>query len=141
MSPDSRDINIATRRVEAAIHAFGGFVKPKQMLPHRPTSIFRLKGHRKTPSKEFYDDRFHDRYFVNDNHISWELEENPPIISSKPSRHPPRRTHAAGHDDQSPDYIDDQSYHSERKSTSGGDCSFHSTSSVISPDNQKMKYR
>jgi hypothetical protein len=73
-APDLQDIQTAARRVEAAIHAFGGYIKPKQLRPQ--SSIFR---HRKSPSKEFYEDGFHQRYLVTGNHISWELEDNPPV--------------------------------------------------------------
>ena len=86
---DVRDLSIATRRVGAAICAFGGTIKPEQ--PSRKTaSIFRPKGgtshesinEGKLVSNQAYEERLRNRYFLRSNHVSWEMEENPPIESS-----------------------------------------------------------
>ena len=80
-----RDLNIASRRVATAICAFGGSIRPEQ-TPRKNASIFRPKG---DPSGEAtrgtlvspqdYEERLRSRYFQNGDHISWELEENPPV--------------------------------------------------------------
>jgi len=35
-----------------------------------------------TSSSDYYRDRFHQRYFIGDHGISWEVEENPPVFVS-----------------------------------------------------------
>jgi hypothetical protein len=136
---------VAGRRVEAAIYAFGGYLKSKAASSKQATSIFRLRGHRKTPSQEFYEDCLHRRYFVSGNRISWELEENPPVhLEPKDlpsgSGRASRDGNADGNDDsgRGPHFIDDQASHQEGGKPSGGS----SSDSVVSDDNQqKMKYR
>lgn len=76
---DPNDILTAARRVETAIIAMGGQVSTNQLSPNHAASIFRLNGHRKTPSREFYDQRFHQRYYVSSHRVSWDVEENPPV--------------------------------------------------------------
>jgi hypothetical protein len=147
---DSQDTVIATRRVEAAIYAFGGFLKPPvKKQQGAATSIFR---HRKTLSREFYDVRFHQRYFVNGTHISWEVEENPPVHLS-PSELPASVRGRGERGDSSGMLLGgpDSPHHTNRRhdqaSSPGdrkpsGDCSTNSTGSIIPSDNQqKMKYR
>jgi hypothetical protein len=123
---------MARRRVETAIHAFGGFIKPKHVLS-KHDSIFRLKpsGHPKSPWKQLYDDCIHRRYVVNANHISWEVEQNPPVHEENTSNRRARRT--ADLNDDSGDSGIDRNEHG----------SPHSTVSVATEDNQqqKMKYR
>lgn len=63
-----KDLELARRRVDSAVHAFGGDTQRSQ-------SIFRTR----SSAKEFYDNCFHRRYFVAGNHISWELESHPPV--------------------------------------------------------------
>lgn len=76
-SPDNEDVKIAQRRVASAIHAFGGYIQSNEKRSTQSSSIFR---DRKTPAKEFYDYHFHQRYMMMGNRISWDLEENPPIL-------------------------------------------------------------
>ena len=72
---NSRELEIARRRVDSALYAFGGYTTP---LPRsHQSTIFR---DRKSSAKEHYDNHFHRRYFVNGNHISWEMENNPPVL-------------------------------------------------------------
>lgn len=87
MSP--RDLSIASRRVGAAICAFGGIIKPEQ-ASKKTASIFRPKGDSsgesindgKLVSHQSYEERLRSRYILSGNHISWEIEENPPVESS-----------------------------------------------------------
>lgn len=65
-------------------------MKPKHVTSNHE-SIFRLKGCPKSPWKKFYDDTFHRRYAVNANHISWELELNPPVCEEDASTSRARR--------------------------------------------------
>jgi hypothetical protein len=130
---------------------FEDIKKPKQkILPHQTTCVFRLKKghHRKTPSKEFYEERFHQRYFVSGNHISWEMEESPPVMSthngngSETQRRVLVMRHGKHNDGDTPDYIEDQSYHSDPMKSNSGDSSPNSMGSVIPSENQhKIKYR
>jgi hypothetical protein len=145
---DSQDTVIATRRVEAAIYAFGGFLKPPlKKQQGAATSIFR---HRKSLSREFYDVRFHQRYFVNGTHLSWEVEENPPVhlsASELPASVRGERGDSSGMLSGSPDSPHHASRRHEQASSPedrkpSGDCSTNSTGSIIPSDNQqKMKYR
>jgi hypothetical protein len=143
-SPDPEDLKIASRRVEAAIYAFGGYYVNKSNMPstnmHPRTSIFRLKGHRKTPSKEHYDGRFHDRYLVNGNHISWEMEEHPPVGTYQKGLETQRNHRNGQHHDGPNDPRNDNDEHSSKTADFEGNP--NSSDSVIpSEHQQKMKYR
>ncbi len=63
-----KELELARRRVDSAVHAFGGDMQRSQ-------TIFRAR----SSAKEFYDSCFHRRYFVAGDHISWELENHPPV--------------------------------------------------------------
>jgi hypothetical protein len=98
--PSPYDTAIASRRVASAVCAFGGtFIgdRASQKLATTPNqSIFREKA-TKTPTvtpssstsspptgygsrpKSKYDEALSGRYYENDNRLSWEFEENPPI--------------------------------------------------------------
>lgn len=73
----------------AAICAFGGSIKPEQ-LPKKTSAIFRPKGDTsgdsttigKLASHRAYEDRLRQRYIANGNHISWDVEEDPPVEPS-----------------------------------------------------------
>lgn len=85
-----QDINIAVRRVGSAICAFGGSIKP-QRVPRLCASIFRPKeaslddsNYSRAPmSGMAYGEGLRNRYFLSGNHISWEIEENPPVELSE----------------------------------------------------------
>lgn len=87
---DPKELSVASRRIGAAICAFGGSIKPEQASKKTTTSIFRPKGDssdepessRKLVSHQAYEERLRKRYEVGSNHISWEVEENPPIEAS-----------------------------------------------------------
>eukprot|EP00980_Cylindrotheca_fusiformis_P004727 scaffold1004_cov105-Cylindrotheca_fusiformis.AAC.10 len=89
--PSSRDLVIARRRIETAIHAFGGYIKPRQQNLSKRESIFRLKANQKSSWKQCYEESFHRRYAVNVNHISWEVEQNPPVYTEDTSFSTTRR--------------------------------------------------
>ena len=161
--PDSQDVEIATRRVEAAIYAFGGYIKPKQQQQHqqqqkqelvkssRHDSIFRLKNNnsndrlqqptkRQLPTSrgDMYEESFHQRYLVSANHISWEVEENPPVETRDSSSKQHYRSdgtmvtqRTSGTNDNN-----DQSNGLTSSTSSGG-----SSVVAISENQQKMKYR
>ena len=76
---DANDILTASRRVQTAIIAMGGQALHNCPSPKQPMSIFRHNGYRKTPSREFYEQRFHQRYYMNGYRVSWDMEENPPV--------------------------------------------------------------
>ena len=80
----STDLIIASRRVDAAICAFGGSVNQSNDRRHhhhhdQTLSIFRTKG-ASTEHRRVYEKSLPCRYAVNGSHISWEVEENPPIL-------------------------------------------------------------
>ncbi|KAL3936269.1 MAG: hypothetical protein SGBAC_008377 [Bacillariaceae sp.] len=98
--PSPHDTAIALRRVASAVCAFGGtFIGdrvPRKAAPIPSQSIFREKSKDTatvTPSssttspangytsrtKSKYDEALPGRYYENDNRLSWEFEENPPI--------------------------------------------------------------
>lgn len=82
------DLTLASRRVGAAICAFGGSIKPEHVP--RTASIFRPKGISsdeststgKVISYKAYKERLKSRYQVSGTHISWDVEEDPPVDSS-----------------------------------------------------------
>mmetsp|Transcript_6435 Transcript_6435/g.15211 ORF Transcript_6435/g.15211 Transcript_6435/m.15211 type:complete len:1151 (+) Transcript_6435:149-3601(+) len=98
--PSPHDTAIALRRVASAVCAFGGtFIGdrvPQKPAPIPSQSIFREKstdtatvtpsssttspanGYNSRP-KSKYDEALPGRYYENDNRLSWEFEENPPI--------------------------------------------------------------
>ena len=67
------DMTIGIRRVEAAICAFGGSIKPDQKM-----SIFRTN--RGGKGRQFYEHQLLKRYSVSKSRISWDVEEEPPIL-------------------------------------------------------------
>jgi len=86
--PNPAEIEIATRRVIAAVCAFGGSVQ-RASTPSRQTgssSIFRTKytgsSLPKTKQQIAYEERLPQRYYENNNHLSWEVEDSPPIVVS-----------------------------------------------------------
>lgn len=86
------EMDLARRRVDSAVHAFGGYYTTVPPPPaaeaarssSHPSAIFR---DRKSEQKEYYDSRFHRRYVVAGNHISWEVESNPPVLLMPSSEH------------------------------------------------------
>ena len=129
------EIFVATRRVQTAICAFGGWIPPAQQ--NHSNSIFR---HRKSAAEEHYDLEFHRRYRVSGySSISWEVEENPPVNIEQPGmngtglfardRSPHRR---------SPQTVSPEGGSKMTKKSSHTD----SNGSMIPSDShQKMKYR
>lgn len=107
--PSPLDTTIATRRVASAVCAFGGCIMgeraslaEQKAANSSSRSIFRDKkkddgAATVTPSSSAnshqasyssrqrvkYDERLPSRYYENDNRLSWEFEENPPVESSK----------------------------------------------------------
>lgn len=102
--PNPHEITIALRRVASAVCAFGGtFVGDRNPASAPPTgksnssqSIFREKpvesatvtpnsststspGSHRSRQRAKYDEMLPSRYYENDNRLSWEFEENPPI--------------------------------------------------------------
>jgi len=88
------DTAIAIRRVASAVSAFGGTrVSARSLTPQKAKSsqsIFRDKASESitvTPGsspgqsqqRTKYNDALPTRYYENDNRLSWEFEENPPI--------------------------------------------------------------
>lgn len=72
-----RDIETARSRVDTALCAFGGYhsISPR-------SGIFRS---RKSEDQDYYEACLHQRYTIAGNHVSWELEESPPVlVSDKP---------------------------------------------------------
>eukprot|EP00586_Coscinodiscus_wailesii_P017773 CAMPEP_0172505884 /NCGR_PEP_ID=MMETSP1066-20121228/189593_1 /TAXON_ID=671091 /ORGANISM="Coscinodiscus wailesii, Strain CCMP2513" /LENGTH=544 /DNA_ID=CAMNT_0013282645 /DNA_START=1 /DNA_END=1635 /DNA_ORIENTATION=+ len=78
------DIIIATRRVTCAVCAFGGVSQlSSQPSSASSSSIFRQR-YRKPSEKqcmerEKYQKMMPTRYYENENHLSWENEDNPPV--------------------------------------------------------------
>lgn len=133
---NSRDIEIAIRRVETAIYAFGGYIKPKQeqQKASRRDSIFRLRNSNqivKAQYRDLHEEAFHRRYVITSNHISWELEEYPPVDTNDFAK---QHVSSGMKVKQSTD---------PNGETSVGTNSTQSESLSSSPDeyHQKMKYR
>jgi hypothetical protein len=102
--PSPQDSNVAMRRIASAVCAFGGTIMgdratlaQQKASAASAQSIFREKdgdAATVTPSltprgsyvsrqKIKYDDQLPSRYYENDNRLSWEFEENPPVDDSK----------------------------------------------------------
>lgn len=98
--PNLQDIAIAQRRVTSAVCAFGGTFQgdrgSQQQKSNGPQSIFREKpgdtatvtpnssastspGTHRSRQRAKYDEMLPSRYYENDNRLSWEFEESPPI--------------------------------------------------------------
>lgn len=150
------DMVIASRRVISAICAFGGTRmtpkrKPKiQSQQLNNNSIFRTKpsddpspsathsGPEKTEEQLKYEAELPKRFYENDNHLSWEFEEYPPVsvVSESGS---PRNNSNLGNDMMSE--MDDDPFSPKRKSMStpidkqgkGGKRAKTESSSSVSP--------
>ena len=91
---DSEDLKVARRRVESAICALGGYIKDVQKREESPNTsplsqsapiqgVFRRRmDYSYRSNVSIYQDKFHQRYFVGDHGISWDVEENPPVLVS-----------------------------------------------------------
>lgn len=104
LEPTPQDTAIAMRRIISSVCAFGGSIIGDRSAPAQdsrgkdgsgPSSIFRVKGDGQhatvTPSsssgtppgnrgsRSKYDELLPTRYYENENRLSWEFEENPPI--------------------------------------------------------------
>ncbi|KAG7370280.1 hypothetical protein IV203_028026 [Nitzschia inconspicua] len=91
--PNEQEIEISQRRIASAVCAFGGTYIGSRMKPENAQkkaakqSIFRAKsdspqsadGPKVSRQRAKYDDALPGRYYENDNRLSWEFEENPPI--------------------------------------------------------------
>ncbi len=75
--------NIAKRRVSSAICAFGGNCNTSASNKAKPDSskhsIFRLKVEPDAEAIMKYENLLSGRYYENDNRISWEIEDDPPV--------------------------------------------------------------
>jgi hypothetical protein len=71
------DTKIAIRRVEAAVCAFGGTV---QDYRRHAQSIFRLRDRVAADTRVEYEKALVGRYYVSGSRLSWEFEENPPVM-------------------------------------------------------------
>jgi hypothetical protein len=102
--PSPQDSNVAMRRIASAVCAFGGTIMgdraslaQQKASAASAQSIFREKdgdAATVTPSitprgsyvsrqKIKYDEQLPSRYYENDNRLSWEFEEHPPVDDSK----------------------------------------------------------
>lgn len=82
-----KDLAVATRRVEAAVCAFGGTLSQRQSDQRQSASIFRPKGQH---GRSFYEEAFHHRYSVTKTRVSWDVEEHPPVELSTNTSLPAR---------------------------------------------------
>lgn len=105
--PSPQDIAVALRRVACAVCAFGGTFMGERRSQDKITpktssqSIFREKpgdpatvtpsssastspgSRHQSRQRAKYDEMLPSRYYENDNRLSWEFEENPPIEDGK----------------------------------------------------------
>jgi hypothetical protein len=127
---DSRDLVIASRRVTAAICAFGGSNNSAAPVQRDRDTIFR--GVDKWSHN--YQSRFHNRYHMSGSRISWEMEEHPPIIPID-DRH--------GIQQSSRDSNDKHYLSPEGSNSQGGESSSTNPSPTPSGGSEppKMKYR
>lgn len=78
---NSHDVIIGRRRVEAAICAFGGVV-PTNQRQQQKLSIFREKNDPLCKARRHYERILPSRYSISGRQISWDVEENPPILDN-----------------------------------------------------------
>eukprot|EP00804_Cyclotella_cryptica_P030623 CCRYP_015658-RA/>CCRYP_015658-RA protein AED:0.39 eAED:0.39 QI:594/1/1/1/0.5/0.2/5/1373/978 len=62
------EVEIARRRVNSALCAFGGSALPKKAVRSE-----------KTASRQKYEELLPERYYEDDSRLSWEVEEDPPV--------------------------------------------------------------
>lgn len=72
-SPTERETEVARRRVNSALCAFGGVAFPSSENCDSMDSSERLRWMQR------YKDSIPDRYYEDESRLSWEIEENPPI--------------------------------------------------------------
>jgi hypothetical protein len=105
-----------------------------------------LNGHRKSAAREYYEQHFHQRYFVSAYHVSWEVEEDPPVPLEMEDQFTLAHRHGES-EDGSP--RNKRAFGDVPAHASPHDCNIassnsvsSSTGSVVPSDNQqKMKYR
>lgn len=166
--PNPHEIAIALRRVASAVCAFGGtFVgdrtsstAPQQTKSSSNQSIFREKpdasatvtpnsststssgGHR-SRQRAKYDEMLPTRYYENDNRLSWEFEENPPVDDM--GREEEEAEEDVKKDEQQGDEDDkNQDFDSKKESEKEGDDDDEdkkNASGSKEGDQPKMRYR
>jgi hypothetical protein len=145
---DPHELIIASRRVGAALYAFGGSIKSEQ--GPRTSSIFRPKeissddstNGGKLLSNQAYEERLRNRYQMNRTHISWDVEENPPVDSTDTNH---TRNSILAHMNTS-ESLTPEDYRNGSGSSSGkvaSDDTLNPYSSVVemTSNGTKMKYR
>eukprot|EP00934_Nitzschia_sp_Nitz4_P009115 Nitzschia sp. Nitz4//scaffold68_size99682//51527//54845//NITZ4_004567-RA/size99682-snap-gene-0.2-mRNA-1//1//CDS//3329556602//9105//frame0 len=150
--PDPHDIAVALRRVESAVCAFGGTFagdRTSQFSNKSSTnsqSIFREKpgevssnsnatdGQRPRKLSK-YDELLPGRYYENDNRLSWELEENPPI--EEPETSSRKNQDEEEYDDKSKDADGEKGEDDNAEETQDG----NKDASGSKDDQPKMRYR
>jgi hypothetical protein len=147
---DPHELTIASRRVGAAICAFGGSIKPKHVPIPMTSSIFRPKdiltgdstNKGELVSFQAYEERLRNRYQMNSTHISWDVEENPPVdsVDANQTRND-ILAHMNTNESHSP-----MARKSESESSSGKDASIdmlspYSSVVEMTSNGTKMKYR
>eukprot|EP00978_Attheya_sp_CCMP212_P035752 scaffold157508_cov60-Attheya_sp.AAC.4 len=100
--PSDSDIAIAQRRVASAICAFGGSIRQTRR-DDSSSSIFRARGNdqAKSRSQLKYEAQLPDRYYENGSHLSWEVEDKPPVeivLNSEAKTTDESRSSSIGHD-------------------------------------------
>ena len=175
--PSPQDTAIAMRRIASAICAFGGTITgdrgssaERKGVENKP-SIFREKdegvksesiavtpsssagtppgtrGHQ-TSSNDTYDELLPSRYYENENRLSWEFEETPPVGSDGDSDDPLEtgnegRTGIKADDEDDPSRIDSSPTPSEddQKPSSSSVNEDDSKAGGPEGDQPKMRYR
>ena len=102
---NSAEIEIATRRVIAAVCAFGGNIQQAAPSSRQTSSssIFRTKYNAsgdpnlaKSRHQIKYEEILPRRYYENKNRLSWEVEENPPVIAGSEEDEAEERSKGGG---------------------------------------------
>ncbi|KAL7570343.1 hypothetical protein ACA910_017186 [Epithemia clementina (nom. ined.)] len=144
------DTKIATMRVEAAICAFGGTLKKQRLRD--PKSIFRLKDEPQSRGRCLYDQALPRRFVLSGSRISWDFEENPPIViptdaereeeaSNAAARQKKRLAQNGGADDTTETLPSSSEYGVPTASPSSANFVLDSNNNSSSSNNSKIKYR
>jgi hypothetical protein len=134
--------NIAKRRVSSAVCAFGGNCNtPINNQPKTDSSkhsIFRLKVEPDAEAMLKYENSLSGRYFENENRISWEIEDDPPVelpcksINTDATANSKRKSPGPAMDDTTP---------SKKNKVGESLDAPHSSPSSSTGDQPKMRYR
>jgi len=142
---------VAGRRVTSAVFAFGGSCsssacKTEKVKDYSKSSIFRTKPTdgkdiQSEGKKSYYEESLKGRYYENENRISWEVEEDPPVATSSVISVVPKHSRDESFKRKSPINSSDAMTPLKKQKIAEFNSDECNSSTPVGGDQPKMRYR